>query len=371
VESVFQQVRQRVDLRLFYPFTDEAREFEGGYFRDLCIAPDHTDTAPSLLIYPDGVYCTACGFRADAVEVYCLYNEGLRPYQAALELLAGEYKLDPNTVIKLERRLLSRDLATRAHLRLAQEPAYIARLQAMGFTKRTIRRAQLGLAEVGVLIGGTQKDPIYENQLRFAVPVWAGDGGLLQVIYRRIDDLYDGRGPKTQVEAKAGSHLMGLHELDGADMVLICEGWGDKLIFDQLLPALRQFYQNPVCVTSTNGAGHWNDTWAEHLMAVRHGFVLGDADMAGQKLVDRVRRRLPWFRPLPPLGPLGTKYDLRDWYLAGGRDLYPLLRRARFEAAKRRLEAEYGANGATEELSHHTERLPERDQPVRSRPRLS
>lgn len=341
-ESIFERVRSEVDLRLFYPFSEEAREFER-YWLDVCIDPEHTDDAPSLLVFHDGVHCQACGFRKDTTAVYQLFNSGLSATAAARELLRGDFKLDPNAVIQKSTRALDPDVATRAHLRLAREPLFIERLERMGFSRKTIRQNQLGLAEVGVRIGkDEQGNEQYEQQLRFSVPVWGRKRSLKQIIYRRIDDLHP-LGAKVQSESGAGLQLIGAHEVEGADCVLIVEGWADRLIAYQLAANLP--YKKFACVTSTGGAGTWTKPWSELVSEAKFIYVSGDADSAGQKLVDKVLADTPWAKPLPPLGDPGSKADLRDYYLTGGRDLAGLFRRANSEAAIRLLRRKYGNLG--------------------------
>lgn len=342
MENIFERVRNEVDLRLWFPFSEEARQFDR-YYLDVCVAPDHPDSAPSMLVYADGVFCTACGFKADTTKAYQLYNSTLSATAAAKALLRGEFKLDPNAVVKRSIRALDPDVATRAHLRLASEPAFIERLENMGFSKRTIRQNQLGLAEVGVRTGkDEQGNEQYEQQLRFSVPVWGHNRSLKQIIYRRIDGDYSA-GAKIQSESGAGVQLIGEYELEGADCVLIVEGWADRLIAYQLAGSLP--YKKFACVTSTGGAGSWTKAWSELVSEAKFVYVSGDADSAGQKLVDRVLTDIPWGKPLPPLGPGGSKADLRDYYLAGGRDLPGLLKRANNEAAIRLLRRKYGNLG--------------------------
>lgn len=334
-QSIFQRVKEEVDCRLFYPFSEEARDF-GHYTRDHCPNPDHQDNAESFLVYTDGGFCTACGFRPDPTNLYQLIHPHLRPYEAAKELLSGDFKRGPLSGQVRPTHTVDPDIATEAHLALVKRPDLLALLESKGFNRETIRKHQMGLREVGIETYRGSK--VYTRQLRFSIPIWGRRKQFLrQIIYRRIDELYGDDSDKVSQEKDAGSHLFGIDELEGADAIFIVEGWGDKLVFDQCLESLSSDYKKPVVCTSTSGSGHWNMSWNEHLMDTKSVFILGDADKAGQAKVDKVLAHIPWAKPIPPLGEMGSKFDGRDWYLAGNRDLKQLVFLAEIEAARRRL----------------------------------
>lgn len=312
--ELIERVKTEVDLRLVLADRlEEARDF-GRYDRARCISPEHKDGAPSALFFADGWSCTACGARGDACDVYQLFNPQLSLRSAAEALLAGDWKLEGNASAPRELRSLDQDLATRYHLALAGRPDQVAALEAYGISKDSIRRFRLGLATVKVWLD----DGSFEEQERWAVPAFRG-GHLQQILYRKSHD--DQAGPKTQMETGAGSHLYNRDALVTADVAVFCEGWADAICFHQV---------GITAVTSTNGAGHFREEFAEELSNIRRLYVVGDADRAGNKMVERFLKRLPWAREITIPAPEGSKQDIRDLWTAGWRrpEFLKLLRQA-------------------------------------------
>jgi DNA primase len=322
------RVRKEVDLRkIVAEVIDDARDF-GHYLRGRCLSPEHKDSNPSALYFADGCHCTACGWRADTVGVYRTLHSELGFREALEELLAGgvyervageeeERKARPA-------KTLDAELALRFHFALAANQEALTGLEQMGFTRAAIQHFRLGWATVTTRIEGEDGD-IFEPQNRYAVPVF-NNGRLVQILYRKSDNALG--GGKITMESGAGSHLFNADVLHRAELVVFAEGWGDVITLWQAgIPA----------VTSTNGAGHFREEWAELLGRVKRLYVVGDADAAGLKMVERVQKRLPWARALrlPLLD--GSKGDIRDLWLSGWRrrEFKQLLRQADFDAAWR------------------------------------
>lgn len=342
-ENVFERVRQEVDLHKIFPFSNDARAFDR-YYLDHCINPEHPDQQMSLLVFTDGVRCQACGFRADAVDIYQMSHPNLNKYQCALALLEdGGLALDRSSVQAKPRevRKLDQDLAVRYHLALAMNQEAFDQLKAFGFTAESIRHFKLGWARVLVRLSPHEEEtaqtapdiewrevngkPVpFQWQWRYSVPVFT-DGRLRQMLYRKANaaDL----GGKIQMEYGAGTAMLFNQDaLDGAEMGVLCEGWGDAIVLWQAgIPA----------VTGISGAGQFREEWVELLGRVKRLYVVGDADEAGQKMMERVKRRLPWARPLKLPWEHGTKRDIRDLWLAGWRrdDFLRLLRQADVESS--------------------------------------
>jgi DNA primase len=72
---------------------------QGGIVRALCVA--HSDHRPSMVIYPDGIKCFACGFSEDAVG-FVRFMDGSTFRDAVVKVLALGGSAPP--VIKTERR---------------------------------------------------------------------------------------------------------------------------------------------------------------------------------------------------------------------------------------------------------------------------
>lgn len=337
VTELIERVKTEVDVQKLIA-DDGTREDFGRYVRQRCIHPDHTDQNPTMLIFPDGWNCPACGNKGDAIDTFRMYHPEVGFAEAVRTLLnSPELTLDGDAHSGEPRqyRELDQDAPVRNHLALASHPQALAELMGMGFTPNAIKHYKLGYARVLVRLKPEEHDLAdiaedidwltvkdkqlpYQWQWRFAVPVFVGKQ-VKQILYRKTSAYT--LGEKVTMEKDAGAQLFGYNEVEGADDVVICEGWGDKIVAWQW---------GFVAVTSTNGAGHWNSEWNELLGNARRIYVVADADNAGSKMLARVKRDLPWARQLTLPWPHGTKKDLRDGWLAGWRsdDVKKLMRAA-------------------------------------------
>lgn len=322
LDELIERVKSEVDVQKLVPLSDAAEDF-GRYYRDHCISPDHPDRVATMMVYQDGVNCPACGFKEDAIGLYRMMRPGLNFRQVLEELLSGQWTRDEDAEFRAkEIRVLDQELGIRNHFALVQHPEALAAWERYGFTRRTVRKWQLGVARVLVRLDPTKDDLTgevpelewrtvnekavpYQWQIRFSVPVYQG-GKLVQVLYRKLSE--DQLGSKLTMEKDAGSWLFGLDEVDDAEEVLVVEGWGDKLIAAQ---------NGFLAVTSTNGAGHWNSAWNEPLRRVKRLYVIGDADAAGDKLTQKVLREIPWAKPVKLPYEFGSKSDVRQFFLDG------------------------------------------------------
>src|SRR4051812_1347991 len=118
-EDLIARVKAEVDVQKLLPEDDVTQDF-GRYRRQLCISPEHQEREPSMLVYQDGVYCTACGFKADALDLYALQRPSLSFSERAQELLSGKWEVDPDAV-RTEKALRELDpsLGERYHFNLA------------------------------------------------------------------------------------------------------------------------------------------------------------------------------------------------------------------------------------------------------------
>jgi hypothetical protein len=318
-------VRETVDLWKLFPFSEDAQEFSH-YKLDHCPSPEHNDQAMSALVFHDGVRCQACGFKASAIDYYLMFHPELSPYTAAVALLSGDFTIEGDLHAprqQREVRQLDQGLALKHHLALATNADAIAGLEAMGFSKATMRKHHLGYAEVLARLLPSEQELAetteriewlerdgkripYQRQWRYAVPIYQ-DSRLRQFIYRKADpaDL----GAKVQLERAAGtSYLFNVDALKGQKFAILACGWGDALVLDQ--------WQLPA-VSGIAGDGHWQDDWAEVLGQFLRCYIVTDADVAGEKLLERVKTKVPWMRPIRLPYPIGTKKDVRDFVLDG------------------------------------------------------
>ena len=100
-----------------------------------------------------------------------------------------------------------------------------------------------------------------------------------------------------------GVHLFGLEQLAGADpstAVIVTEGESDQLAAREYLP--------DVIAVGCPGSCAWNSDWAGLFANFPLLYSIGDGDKAGRDFAWRVRRDIPWARPITC--PLGT--DLRE-----------------------------------------------------------
>lgn len=335
LRELIDQLKAKTDLREYLrPRLSHHAEFDG-YWQAKCLSPEHDDTQASMLVYPDQCRCTACSFKADILDFYRMEHPDTRLVDAITELMTNPDIKFAGEVKARELRGLDQDLGTRYHLALVEHPEAVTGLEGMGFTREAIRFYQLGYAEVLVRlwekeyplaatapriewleINGEQVP--FQLQWRYSVPV-IRDGRLVQVLYRRAVD--GDLGPKITMEKGAGVHLFNADALRDAEMAVYCEGWGDAIVYWQA---------GIVAVTSTSGAGHFNEEWSDLLGHVKRLYVVGDADNAGQRMMARFKQRLPWARPLELPWSQGTKMDNRDLWLAGWRrnDFLRMLKQA-------------------------------------------
>ena len=321
-ENVFERVRQEVDLWKFYRFTPEAEEYDR-YYLDRCPSPEHTDRNKSALVFHDAVKCLACGFRASTLDYWMLLYGGDSPYEVARTLLTGNFTLDTEAKQPRAVRTLDQGAALEYHLELATNSDALERLQAFGFTKTTIREFKLGYAEVLARLLPDEREHAenadriewrdikgvlvpFQRQWRFSVPVFAG-GWLVQMLYRKAqaNDL----GPKVQLEYNAGtSYLFNGDALKGQEHGVYCSGWGDALILAQWgIPA----------ASGIAGDGSYRTEWNQLFGNLKRFYSVTDADNAGVALRQRLEREVPWVRHIELPYDIGTKKDVRDYYLEG------------------------------------------------------
>jgi len=341
LRELIDQVKAQTDLREFLkPKLDHYREFDG-YWQANCLAPDHPDTAASLLIYPDGCRCRACTFHADVLDFYRMEHPDEKLADAIAKLLADPSIKFTGEVTTKVLRGLDQDLATRYHLALVDHPEAVAGLEGFGFSRAAIRHFQLGYAEtlarletkerhlaetaprIEWLELNGEKVP-FQRQMRYSVPVFDAGGYLKQIIYRKAgaDDL----GPKTTLEKGAGAAwLYNEAVLPGAQYAVLASGWGDVVaLWMWGIPA----------VSSISGDGTLKDDWFDGLAHVRQLFVVPDCDLAGEKLVERVQKKMSWARVIALPYEMGSKKDVRDYLKEGhtANDFRRLMKQASVQA---------------------------------------
>ena len=76
--NVFEILRQQVTLERVLSANSSTKAH--------CVARDHEDNDPSMHHYGDHVYCFACGFHGDVVDVWAAMRGFDRPVEAALDL---------------------------------------------------------------------------------------------------------------------------------------------------------------------------------------------------------------------------------------------------------------------------------------------
>ena len=347
-DDVLRTVKATIDVHKLLPPDSDEEQFSR-YWRRRCINPQHNDTSPSMLVYPDGLLCPACGFKADAIDLYQMFNDGASFFEAANALLSNaELQFDGDVRFVHTARQLDDSKIAAAQLRLFDDKKALAALHRYGIIPSAIGRFKLGYTEVLARLLPDEVDQAesadriewleikgkhipYQRQNRFCCPIYDEGGKLRQVIYRKADT--DDLGSKVQLEYACGPQLFGVEDVATAKRALVVEGWADKIMFWQWGFTHENGW---AVVCSTNGAGHWNDEWTEKVSHIPKIWYGGDADDAGKKLEARMKKVLPWAVPLPAPYPLGTKKDWRDYWLEGKRrsDVDRLIKNASLKAVQ-------------------------------------
>lgn len=230
------------------------------------------DKTSSLAVYPDSIHCYGCGYNrmgvwglADLLGVKIdearrvadhYSSEAVEAYRERAALEASSTPLPP-VLARLYNSVLMGPNALRAERQVW--------LQARGLTPTSWERFDLG-----------------HDGKRFVIPVYAADGNLLTLRYRR-DDAYDEAGPKySGMKGRNGLYLypepqVAAHADWGGDYLWVVEGE---------LDAVRLWQEGQPAITATNGAGQ-----AKKLPAlirarwpnVRHLLIATDQDEPGEQ----------------------------------------------------------------------------------------
>jgi Toprim-like len=140
---------------------------------------------------------------------------------------------------------------------------------------------------------------------RITIPVKDRDGHV--VFFRRASDPKDGAGPKMLSTPWSRVTLYGQevfrHE---PERIIICEGELDRLVLET-----HGFHG----ITSTGGAGAFQEEWARFLVGIPEVYICFDLDEAGKQGALRVARFIPHARIVLLPGKVGDKGDLTDYFV--------------------------------------------------------
>jgi DNA primase len=150
--NIFELGRDQINLSdVAGRFTELKRS--GVRLLGCCPLPNHNDSTPSFLVYPDAyAHCYGCGFHGDVIDLWAAVK-GLQPgIEAALDL-AREYAIqlpdcDPEAQKKAdERRQKEADLTRQAaacHQALSSHQNVTSYLEQRGFNEELQKRFLLG-----------------------------------------------------------------------------------------------------------------------------------------------------------------------------------------------------------------------------------
>jgi DNA primase len=244
-----------VDLEDVLSRTDLTQLFGAG--KRIC--PWHADTRPSLHIYPDHVYCYACGKHADAIA-YVQMEMGV-DFEGAVKYLL-EHKLSTavhNAVIVSPVDMEEVRAAHQALMDKSQRTVVWRWLTERGINEATVKSHVLGWT------GRAYSIPHFSN------------GQVGNIKYRvHPDYIREGEAKYTSLPNRAFSHLYPwdyFRRVYGdATVVFITEGEFDCVLLLQAgLPAL----------STPSGAGTPWAHWVPFLKQFKTVFVLYDQDDAG------------------------------------------------------------------------------------------
>lgn len=248
-----------------------ARRYER-YVAALC--PFHNDRSPSLLVYPDGFHCTACGVTG-SLE-YLFQRAALRP--AAPEKPRPQYR--PDIPLNISNATLARS----AHQMLMQSPGLQTYLCKRGL-ERAMRPCQLGYWDGW-----------------YTVPVTDREGSIVEMVFRS--------GP--WVQSKSGTRF---YQRSGQAPTMYVPDW--SLLQDQLVlfvtfglfDAITVSLMGLAAATSTLGKGSFKAEW----LGWWDGYVVIVPDLLEEKEARVLSARLGWRGHVLTLPyPEGCK-DPNDW----------------------------------------------------------
>lgn len=341
------EIKRRFDLRALIPPGPMAKD--GPRYRaQLCLW--HQEDRPSLLVYPDGYLCRACGVRGDIID-WLRYSEGLSWRDAVKRLEAGT-GLTAYIPRKRARMRLKASQALDYHFALT--PHALAFYRHRGLDTSTVVRFQLGYGP----------PPGYADNW-FAIPVYRGEE-LVNIKFRRDDSCPDCKSFNTAEDHTrltcqdcgliwTAAHpvkylgIQGaepslfnsryLHRQEPVDKLLITEGEFDAM-------AAAQAGWRAVC--STGGAQSFQRTWAPLFRPVQHPFIVYDNDDAGEQGRQRVKLVVPNASDL--YLPVGAKGDLNDFLRQ--HDPAELDRLVRRERWRRGVQAQFAALRQTTRMTY-------------------
>ena len=261
-----------VDIRLAIKDEDELHRYGKDAVFIQCLEARHSDSQRSMAVYDGHIHCFGCGhhIKRRMESLAYLLNAPLQEvFKTAVDYIPTQPITEkPKRVVDI----------VPAHARLFNSILNTCRshrkewLYQRGLTDETIARFQLGHD------GG-----------HFVIPVFAADGSLATLRYRR-DDAYDTEAPKYWGTRGCNeprlfpAHIIAQQQ---PTSLAVVEGEFDTmLLWQQGIPA----------VTCTNGAQS-----IEHLppllssiSSLKHLWCIGDMDGVGLRAMDQFQQSVPY-----------------------------------------------------------------------------
>lgn len=251
--------------------------------------PFHDDNTPSCCIYPDGWKCFGCGAYGDALDFL-----GKHTGKSIRDILSGDlfsyqvgfYSSPPSERAKKYREI-EPGTDERYHKTLELTPSKKSYLLGRGISHDSIADFVLGYGK-----------PFYWNEPMYTIPVYDEKGTLVNVKYRRDDEISDSPH-KYKSHAKARPYLFNTQVLFKKRFVVYAGSQIDAILLNQNgIPAVASFSENV-----------FFDEWAS-LFEDNITFVFLDNDEAGILSTARMCQKIP--NSFPVYWPAGypDKFDI-------------------------------------------------------------
>lgn len=230
-------------------------------------------------------YCQKCSAKGNLVTLATHFGDEpskFRQYQDPLHIVRSVREKAKEIDVSLPA-----SEAEKWHAALPSEILHWLKTE-RGLTSEVIENAKLG----------------WDGE-RLIIPIPDQKGNWL-FAKRRLPPGKEDSGPKYLYPAGAKAALFGIEFLKDTDQIIICEGELDALTLRSLgIPA----------VTSTGGAGTFEDSWTELFSKIEKVYIVYDNDPPGMKGALKVAGMIPQAKIAYLPAEVGDKGDITDFFI--------------------------------------------------------